>query len=725
MKRRKINKKFIIIVLILFISIGFAYLSASLNITGLATIKRSVWDVHFENIVNENENVLTINTPAQITNNKLRIDFEVSLDQPGEEYSFYVDVLNNSTFDVALDTLTVSGLTSTQEQWIIPTVTYSDGISPLHNDILKENSLETLRVSVKYNDDLTSNNLPTIDNDFTLTVELKYNQADSNSKERTHLEYVNRQTPGVISVGDEISVGTEHFYVVSSNEEKTVLLAKYNLNVGNNIQDGEVGIQNENSIGNGGNQSGIYYASTVPFSTNTYWYNNGLNNQYDTSFTDNNIYDETYSESTGNNYSIAYYVKNYRQKLNEIGLNNIKSRLLLYNEVIDLGCEYSDVRTSCLVYGPLFLKMTSFWLGTASNQSRIWYIDARAYFNTINSNDDHNLGVRPVIELDTDYLLGNITVSFDPNGGEVTPNTKLVRLGTTYDTLPTPTKPGYTFVGWNGKNHFNPIDFYENGKDYQVFIDGNDIILATYAYQENVTRLHVNCKENTQHTLSYDWNVVSIGSGSSISSGLNLFYKDGTSYSQLLSLVNGQQGDSGHKVIVSDENKSIFSVASSGWMYYGRIRFSSIQLEEGTTATPYEPYYITNDTTVVQNKSHTLKALWEPSKFDLTIDPNGGTFNESYTVGTTVREIANRTSPLTLNPKLIYSKDNWRNIGGVMPTRSGYTLEGFYDINGVKVYEANGYAVSDTIYFEGDTHGNNSKYIYPNNLTVIAHWTQN
>ena len=184
MKKRIINKKFIIIVLILFISIGFAYLTSNLSLNGLATIKRSVWDVHFENIVNENENVLSINTPAQITNNKLRVDFEVTLDQPGEEYSFYVDVLNNSTFDVALDTLTVLGLTSTQEQWIIPTVTYSDGITPLHNDILKENSLETLRVSVKYNDDLSSNNLPTIDNDFTLTVQLKYNQADSNSKER-------------------------------------------------------------------------------------------------------------------------------------------------------------------------------------------------------------------------------------------------------------------------------------------------------------------------------------------------------------------------------------------------------------------------------------------------------------------------------------------------------------------------------------------------------------
>ena len=171
MRRRK-NKKIIIVILILFISIGFAYLSASLNITGLATIKRSVWDVHFENIVNENEDVLNIDTPAVISNNKLRVDFEVSLDQPGQEYSFYVDVLNNSTFDVALSNLSITGLDSSLENYIIPTVTYSDGITPLPNDILKENSLETLRVSVKYNDDLDANNLPTIDSDFQLSVQL-------------------------------------------------------------------------------------------------------------------------------------------------------------------------------------------------------------------------------------------------------------------------------------------------------------------------------------------------------------------------------------------------------------------------------------------------------------------------------------------------------------------------------------------------------------------------
>ena len=41
-----------------------------------------------------------------------------------------------------------------------------------------------------------------------------------------------------------------------------------------------------------------------------------------------------------------------------------------------------------------------------------------------------------------------ITVTFDANGGEVTPTTKLVTEGGIYGGLPIPTKEGYTFAGW-------------------------------------------------------------------------------------------------------------------------------------------------------------------------------------------------------------------------------------------------------------------------------------
>ena len=44
---------------------------------------------------------------------------------------------------------------------------------------------------------------------------------------------------------------------------------------------------------------------------------------------------------------------------------------------------------------------------------------------------------------------------------------------------------------------------------------------------------------------------------------------------------------------------------------YSTVRIYNLQLEEGDTATEYEPYYITPTTPVVQQKNHTLKAIWQ------------------------------------------------------------------------------------------------------------------
>lgn len=40
------------------------------------------------------------------------------------------------------------------------------------------------------------------------------------------------------------------------------------------------------------------------------------------------------------------------------------------------------------------------------------------------------------------------TVSFNANGGSVSPGSKTVTYGGTYGTLPTPTRSGYSFLGW-------------------------------------------------------------------------------------------------------------------------------------------------------------------------------------------------------------------------------------------------------------------------------------
>ena len=46
------------------------------------------------------------------------------------------------------------------------------------------------------------------------------------------------------------------------------------------------------------------------------------------------------------------------------------------------------------------------------------------------------------------WAVNTYTVTFDPNGGTVTPTSKTVTYGGTYGDLPAPVRDGYDFIGW-------------------------------------------------------------------------------------------------------------------------------------------------------------------------------------------------------------------------------------------------------------------------------------
>ena len=108
--------------------------------------------------------------------------------------------------------------------------------------------------------------------------------------------------------------------------------------------------------------------------------------------------------------------------------------------------------------------------------------------------------------------------------------------------------------------------------------------------------------------------------------------------------------------------------------------------------------------------SFNLKAQWKANNYDLTISPNGGTFSD----GT--------TDTKTSDPPLTYNAMSWWNVGGYVPTRTGYTFEGFYDAleGGTKVYDENGACITGTSYWTSD-----KKYCHVGNLAVYARWKQN
>lgn len=108
--------------------------------------------------------------------------------------------------------------------------------------------------------------------------------------------------------------------------------------------------------------------------------------------------------------------------------------------------------------------------------------------------------------------------------------------------------------------------------------------------------------------------------------------------------------------------------------------------------------------------SFSLTAQWTPNQYNLTVNPNGGTFAD----GTTAAK--------TADPKLTYAATSWWHVGSFVPTRTGYTFEGFYDSlsGGTKVYDATGACVLGTSYWNSG-----KQYCYAGNLVVYARWSEN
>lgn len=201
------------------------------------------------------------------------------------------------------------------------------------------------------------------------------------------------------------------------------------------------------------------------------------------------------------------------------------------------------------------------------------------------------------------------TVTFNPDGGTIPADsewtgsgnsaTKQVTIGLPYGELPVPTKEGYTFLGWNGKNLIN--------------VDDYNITFTSQYYVDTIPQPKYTFKPSTNYVLSFNHVVRSATNSIYASVGYG---------------ATGYQTDiqSGNAYTASDRHVLTFTTPAT-FNYtppYAAFRFvrmstsgnanvdiSKVQLEEGTTATAYEPYYVTETTKVVQTTNHSLTAIWE------------------------------------------------------------------------------------------------------------------
>ena len=409
MKRnRKQNIKLLILVLFLLLGIGYAALTAELKVDGTVNVSKSTWDVHFENVQITSGSVSA--NPAPTTNNTdtTSMTYTINFTKPGDFYEFTVDVVNDGTIDAMVDVVSNKTYNSTGTTeialptYLTSTTTYNDG-SPIsqNHKLLKETS-EKIKVRVEFKKDIQASDLPS-SGDTTVVFKFKgdFKQADENAQNKTIVLPTGR-TKNNLQLGDEICAKDQCFNFIRYDGEDIVMLAKYNLNVGDNPKGTETFLQDRDVIGNDySNNAYGMVAFTIP----EYWINTSdmtLKSEYGTSYP-TDIYDSQYITAPNFNnmgyetegYSIAYYVEQYKTKLTtDYHLTIKNARLLTHNEATNvIGC--TDDNQKCPTNS--FVTNTNFWLGSIADLCNVYFISNSNVFGYEYPNLVDVLGVRPVI----------------------------------------------------------------------------------------------------------------------------------------------------------------------------------------------------------------------------------------------------------------------------------------------------------------------------------------
>ena len=246
-------------------------------------------------------------------------------------------------------------------------------------------------------------------------------------------------------------------------------------------------------------------------------------------------------------------------------------------------------------------------------------------------------------------------VTFDPTLGQIDQTSKQVKYNEPYGELPTPTREGYKFIGWRGKNLFTGLvkGVYINNVNGEI---GSDATFASSDYIEINTDLNNYYLSGLSSDL---WSFVAFYNENKEYMGRTA----GTGRSNLAITSNSiaQPTNVGGTISYIRITQYVNGVYSTGTI--DDIDNLQIQLEEGDTATSYEPYFgnVTSDTIVTRGENHTLYAMWEPL-YTVTFDPDGGTLSE------TTKEVSYH-EPYGELPT---------------PTREGYTFLGW---NGKNLFE--------------------------------------
>lgn len=348
--------KKVIIIILLFMVVGYATISVTLSINGNASIVSDVSDfrIYFSNIlVNGTQDM-------SLVKNDTELEFDINIDKLGYEYEITYEITNaSSVFDAALNVNCMQGdeVLSIVNQLDIST-----------NLLAKSTRIGTLTLKKIKSNANESDNLYSVSCNITASPVSRNNQASGTIPSPVKNPY---------EIGTELSIGSEKFNVINSTKTTVTLLAQYSL--GKNYR------QSSN-------------LNIVSFSSSPGWENTPGPKEIDL-------------QQYGGN-SLAY-VNNYVSYLKtETGDDSLTGTLITLKELEKLGCtitaDYSpdEGNTNCLnsEYVDWLINGDVWWTRSAlSEQAQfVWGV---GYDGELSAGPYYEkASIRPVITLNKEYF---------------------------------------------------------------------------------------------------------------------------------------------------------------------------------------------------------------------------------------------------------------------------------------------------------------------------------
>ncbi len=412
MSRRFNNRKILYIVFIsmiisiLSLSLAYAALSVTLNIQGNAQVVAAEWDIHLENIEIKKGSVEinTSNNEKEVTIvSATSAEFAVTLLEPGDFYEFTIDVVNDGDIDAMIDGVTKTpNLTEEQLKFLDYTIEYENGTALSDKQLLKVDSFVRLKVLIEFRKDIAADDLPKTETKLNMSFTVNYTQ--SSDSETTEVpdggvvqKVIKVETGDGLTSGNLISIGSERFYVVKTEENNIIALAEHNLQVGNYYYiDSEAGntllaipnatgLQDSSSKGLLSDSSSYVYKGVLNFASINYWNDTG-NYPINVYSSDANVYQ---------------YVESYKNYLVSLGAPIVEARLIYASELEYVGCNLNNYTCSG---APSWTYSSSYWTGSAYSDTNIYTVRTTNKFSNALATFSNFFGVRPVIVISKDSI---------------------------------------------------------------------------------------------------------------------------------------------------------------------------------------------------------------------------------------------------------------------------------------------------------------------------------